>query len=984
MQELPPYQREALAVVTDLKSDAAQGLAPEEARRRLERDGPNELQQAPPTPWWQHLLDQFKDTLVIILIVAAIISFAEWFLQTPREAALPLEAVVILIIVILNALLGFFQESRAERAVDALAAMSAPESTVIRGGQRQRLPARELVVGDIVLLEAGDQVPADARLIENANLRADEAPLTGESVPVRKQAEPLKEELGLGDQINMVFAGTTVSYGRGRAVVTATGMQTQVGNIAELIGSAVKEATPLQQELDRTGKILTSVMLVICGLVFATGVVVLGANDLSGVLQLFLFAVALAVAAIPEALPAIVTVGLSIGVQRMAANNAIVRKLPAVETLGSATVICSDKTGTLTRNEMTVQKMLVPAREPRSVFIDVSGSGYAPEGDFTIDGQPLTEQPPELQAAVAFTLRAAALANDAALIKNAEQWRIEGDPTEGALIVAAEKYGLSRDELQTDFPRVGEIPFTSELKRHTTVHLDREHPDQVLIMLKGAPDIVIDLCKTVRVCGEDQPLTDEQRAELLRQNGTLASEALRTLAMAYRVTPLSDFGVSPEAVTANFDQAAHTIAAAVNARTEELVAEELVFLGIVGMIDPPREEVFDAVATCYRAGIRPIMITGDHPQTAVAIAQDLGILRAGSRVMTGAELSRLDATELDQAVREVQVYARVNPEHKLRIVEALQQQGEIVAMTGDGVNDAPALKTANIGIAMGITGTDVSKEAADMVLTDDNFASIVKAIEEGRGIFDNIRKYLYFLLSSNAGEMLTIFLGVMLAGMLGLVNPSEGGFFLPLLAVQILWINLITDGPPALALGIDPKDPGVMELQPRTPGTAVITRRAWIMIFGVGMVMMVGTLFVLDSYYPGGLSELWVRETDRDAAERHARTMAFTTLMLFQLFNALNNRSMQRSAFFHLFENRWLWVALLFSVVAQVLVVYVPLLQRAFSTTPLLLADWLIATAIASSVLWVREIVKLVERRVHQPQQAIRPRTQVLQNPLDT
>src|SRR5512144_586113 len=823
----------AQAVVAALGSDLARGLSRTEARIRLERHGPNRLKSAPETLWWRRLLEQFQNFLVIILLVATVISMVEWLLQEPRETALPYEAIVILLIVVLNALLSYLQESRAERSVRALMALAAPESTVVRDGERQRIPAEQIVPGDIIMVEAGDRIPADARLIENANLHTDEAPLTGESMPVTKETAPLDGDVGIGDRRNMLFSSTIATYGRGRAVVIATGMDTEVGRIAGLLEAAEKEPTPLQQELDRTGKRLSMIMLGICAVVFATGLLTSPVITLNAILSLFLFAVALAVAAIPEALPAIVTVGLSLGVRRMAAANAIVRKLPAVETLGAATVICSDKTGTLTRNEMTVRKIATA-----SALVEVDGSGYIPEGDFTVNGEPL-EGSPHVRDAVAQTLRAAALANDAALTDSEGRWRVQGDPTEGALIVAARKFGVTEDAL-AQFPRIAEVPFTSERKRHTTVHLDRENPETLRVFVKGAPDIL--LAKTCYLWEDGQivPLGEDRRAELSRRNDALAGQALRTLAIATRIVPAVALGLGPRPDTA--------------ARIElpDSIEDELVLLGLVGMIDPPRAEAKAAVAIAKRAHIRSVMITGDHPATAEAIARELDIFEPGARLVTGTELRAMADAELDAIVERVRVFARVDPEHKLRIVGALQRQGHIVAMTGDGINDAPALKSANIGVAMGITGTDVSKEAADMVLTDDNFASIVKAIEEGRGVYANIRKYLIYLLSSNAGELLTMFAGVTFAGVLGLVSV-EPGLFLPLLAAQLLWINLITDGPPALALGVDPKDVDVMERPPRSRGTGVLTSEDWWRLGIIGLVMMVGTIAVLDAYYPGGL-----------------------------------------------------------------------------------------------------------------------------------
>jgi Ca2+-transporting ATPase len=937
-----PHAQSGEAVVSALDSDVARGLSQAEAQRRLELHGPNRLKSAPETPWWRRLLEQFESFLVIILLVAIVISVVEWLLQDPREAALPYEAIVILAIVVLNALLGYVQEARAEKSVRALMALAAPEATVVRDGERRRVATHEIVPGDIVLLEAGDKVPADARLLESANLRTDEAPLTGESMPVAKETQPIDADAGLGDRRNMLYSSTVATYGRGRAVVVATGMATEVGRIAGLLEAAEKEPTPLQQELDRTGKRLSIIMLGICAIVFAAGLLGTSAFNLNVILGLFLFAVALAVAAIPEALPAIVTVGLSIGVRRMAATNAIVRKLPAVETLGAATVICSDKTGTLTRNEMTVRAIFTAG-----ALVEVGGSGYIPDGDSTIDGATLPEASLERDA-VALTLRAAALANDAALTNSEGRWSVQGDPTEGALVVAARKFGLSATELAR-FPRIAEIPFTSERKRHATVHLDTEKVGELSVFVKGAPEVLLAKSRYLWEGGKLVDLDEERRAALVRRNEALAGQALRTLAIATRTVPAAVLGLA----------SATDATRASSIDLPDSIEDDLVVLGLIGMIDPPRPEVKAAVAVARQAHIRSVMITGDHPATAQAISEELEIFEPGARLVTGAGLRTMTDSELDEIVEQVRVFARVDPEHKLRIVGALQRKGHIVAMTGDGINDAPALKAANIGVAMGITGTDVSKEAADMVLTDDNFASIVKAIEEGRGIYDNIRKYLIYLLSSNAGELLTMFAGIMLAGLLGLASVDLG-LFLPLLAAQLLWINLITDGPPALALGIDPKDRDVMQRQPRRRGTGVLTTEDWWRLAGIGSVMMLGTLAVLDAYYPGGLFTLFAGGTSPNATdETHARTMAFTTLMMFQLFNVFNCRSTSRSAFNGFFENQWLLAAVALSLVAHLLVVYVPFLQTAFHTAALSPFDWLIATGVGAVLLIVMELVKL-------------------------
>jgi Ca2+-transporting ATPase len=915
------YRRTAEEVVAGLGSDAWRGLSSEEARARLERYGPNELEAEKTVPAWWRFLAQFRDTLVILLLIATAVSVGLWAYE--RDSALPYEGLAIFAIVLLNGILGYVQESRAERAVAALRAMSAAEAGVVRDGERRSVPASELVPGDVILVEEGDTIPADARLIQSTSLQASEASLTGESLPVHKDVQPIEEEVGLGDRSNMVFSGTAATYGRGRAVVTATGMQSELGKVAGLLRRTEDEATPLQKELDRTGKLLGAIVIVIATVIVATILLVEGITGPAAMFDVLILGVALAVAAVPEGLPAIVTAVLAIGVQRMARRNAIVRKLPAVETLGSATVIASDKTGTLTKNEMTVRTVVTASGRS-----DLGGTGYSPKGDLRHDGLPVRDE--TLRAEVERALRAADLANNATVNRSGGRWSVQGDPTEGALIVAARKVGLSPEALDSRFERVGEVPFSSERKLMSTVHNDVEKPERLAAFAKGAPDVLLPRCSHEIVGDQARLLSDERREEILASNETLAGEALRTLGVAFRSLP-------PEELDREVD---------------DRIERDLVFLGLVGMIDPPREEVREAVDLARGAGIRPIMITGDHPKTAATIAAELVISGEG-RAITGAELERLSDEELESEVRESSVYARVNPEHKLRIVRALQSNGQVVAMTGDGVNDAPALKTADIGVAMGITGTDVSKEAADMVLTDDNFASIVAAVEEGRSIFANIQKFLRYLLSSNIGEVLTMFLGVVLAGIIGL--RAESGVALPLLATQILWINLVTDGPPALALGLDPADRSVMDRPPRPQGSGVITRRMWGGIAFVGLIMAAGTLFVLDYALPGGLIE-------GSGDLPYAQTMAFTTLMLFQLFNVLNARSDEQSAFQGLLTNPWLWSAVLLSLVLQLVVVYAPPLQPAFGTVALSFGDWLLCAAVASSVLWLREASKLFVR----------------------
>jgi Ca2+-transporting ATPase len=918
------YRQSIDDLIAALRSDGRLGLTDEDARSRIKGYGSNELTAEPPIPAWRRFLAQFQDVLVILLIMATAISAGLWAFE--RDAALPYEAIAILAVVLLNATMGYVQESRAEAAVAALRAMSAADTTVIRRGERRSIPAIDIVPGDIILIEEGDTIPADGRLIESARLQTAEAALTGESLPVTKDLAPISEEVPLGDRHNMVFSGTAATYGHGKAVVTATGMRTEMGRIAGLLRETADEPTPLQRELDRTGKVLGLVVIAIAIVMTLTIVFV---EDVQGaaLLDVLILGVALAVAAVPEGLPAIVTAVLSIGVQRMARRNAIVRHLAAVETLGSATVIASDKTGTLTKNEMTVR--VVVTASGRVTF---EGSGYAPIGAARRDGGGPIEGP--LRIELARALAAAERANNASIQEQDGGWTIHGDPTEGALLVAARKSGLSTEALEGQLPRVGEVPFSSERKLMSTLHRDTEHPDRGIVFTKGAPDVLLARCTRELVGDERRPLTRERRGHILETNEALASQALRTLAVAGR-------WLASDALAQHLTH------------PDERVEQDLVFAGLIGMIDPPRPEAKDAVARAKRAGIRPMMITGDHPRTAVVIARELGIATDDS-VITGTELEKLTPEDASRIVANVSVYARVNPEHKLRIIDALRHTGAVVAMTGDGVNDAPALKKADIGVAMGITGTDVSKEAADMVLADDNFASIVAAVEEGRAIFANIRKFLRYLLSSNIGEVMTMFFGVLLAGPIGL-DVTGDAVVLPLLATQILWINLVTDGPPALALGVDPADADLMDHPPRPTGEGVITLPMWRGIVFVGVIMAAGTLLVLDASMPGGF-------VAGSGDLRYGQTMAFTTLMLFQIFNVLNARSDERSAFVHLFTNWWLWAAMAGSIALQVVVVYAPFLQRAFGTIGLTGWDWAFCVAVASLVLWLREGSKLIAR----------------------
>ncbi len=918
------HRLSAHEVVERLATSSNSGLDPDDVERRRVEHGPNELESAPPVPAWRRFLAQFQDVLVVLLLAATVISTILWALE--GTTGLPYEALAILCVVLLNATMGYVQEARAEKAVASLLEMSAATARVVRDGTRHDVAARDLVPGDIILVEEGDTIPADARLLESAALHTAEAALTGESIPVSKQTGPLDGDPSLGDRRNMIFSGTNVTYGHGRAVVTATGMRTEMGRIAGLLGETPHEVTPLQRELDRTGRLLGIVVMVIAVVMIAT-ILLVGNIEGTALFDVLILGVALAVAAVPEGLPAVVTAVLAIGVQRMARRRAIVRRLAAVETLGSASVVASDKTGTLTKNEMTVRAVVTASG--RSTF---TGIGYGPDGSVEAeDGGPIDDQRRrELEVALA----AADRANNAVIEEAQGEWRVHGDPTEAALRVAARKAGLDAHVLDEQLPRVGELPFSSERKQMSTLHLDRSDGSG-LVFSKGAADVLLAQCTHEMVGGEPRELTDDRRQAILAASDALALEALRTLGVAVRRVPAREIETHASDDAARFEH-------------------DLAFAGLLGMIDPPRPEAKEAVARARAAGLRPLMITGDHPATASVIARELGIA-ADDRVVTGADLDGMTDDERDRVVADVSVYARVNPEHKLRIVDGLRTHGAVVAMTGDGVNDAPALKKADIGIAMGITGTDVAKEAADMVLADDNFATIVAAVEEGRDIFANIRKFLRYLLSSNVGEVMTMFFGVLLARQIGLDGTGDGPL-LPLLATQILWINLVTDGLPALALGLDPPDAGLMQRPPRAPHEGVLTGTMWRGILTVGAIMTAGTLYALDAALPGGFVE-------GTGELPYGQTIAFTTLTLFQVFNVPNARSDRRSALANLFTNAWLWGALSAAVGLQFLVVYVPVLQQAFGTVPLSAADWIFCTVVASSVLWLRELDKLVFQR---------------------
>ncbi len=861
------------------------GLTSAEAARRLAEHGPNELQAGHRISPWVILSEQFKNVLIVILLVATVLSA---FLGHG------VEAIAIAVIVLFAVLLGFVQEYRAERAIEALRQMAAPTATVLRDNEEIEVPARDLVPGDVTLLRAGDKVPADVRLIETVNLQVEEAALTGESVPVEKHTAPLSDhELTLGDRKNMAYAGTAATYGRGRGVVVATGMGTEFGKIAQMLQTIRTSKTPLQENLDKVGRTLARAAFMVVAVIVA-----LGLFRGQPFIEMLIFGIALAVAVVPEALPAVVTISLAIGVQRMVKRHALVRRLPAVETLGSTSVICSDKTGTLTKDEMTARKIFVAGQ-----MLEISGAGYEPHGQFSIDGLPI-----EPSDALKRLLQAATLASDAYIVRGEPdgRWHLKGDPTEGALVVAAAKAGLHKADLDAQFPRVNEIPFTSETKRMTTLHTT---PEGVVAYAKGAPEILLASCVRQVTAEGEATLDTASREAILEAAHQMASEALRVLAVASK-----------------------------SAATLENAEDALTFLGLIGMIDPPRPEAKAAIQTCEQAGIKPVMITGDHPLTAQAVARELGLLKMGV-VVTGAQLEAMSDAELESEVENIEVYARVSPAHKLRVVTALQKKGHVVAMTGDGVNDAPALKKADIGIAMGITGTDVTKEAAAMTLTDDNFASIVAAVEEGRGIFGNIKKYLMYLLSSNIGEI-------------GLIaGTTLLGLPLPLSAVQILYVNLATDGLPALALAVDPPESDLMHRQPRNPHTGIFTRPVVILMVVGGLWSMAVNLGLFT----------WALNSGHGLEE--AMTMTFVSLVLIQFFKAYNFRSDRHSVINRPFANKWLNLAIVWELALLILIVYVPFLHDPFGTFSLPLVDWVIAIVLAFTVLPVLEAAKWMERR---------------------
>ncbi len=878
-----------------INSDTS-GLISAEVEKRLIEYGPNEIKKSKKIAPWQLFLEQFKDLLIIILLVAVVLS---------AVLGETVDAIVIFIIILFAAGLGFIQEYRAEKSIEALKKMAAPAARVIRNGKTQDVPASELVPGDIVLLKTGDRMPADGRLLESVNLRTDEASLTGESTPVAKKTDAVEREASIGDRTNMIFAGTSASYGRGTAVITATGMNTEFGKIASLLQEVKEEDTPLQVNLDRMGRIIVFAALGLTAVLAALGIM-RGHHWL----EMLLWGVSLAVAAVPEALPAVVTVSLSLGVQKMAKRHALMRRLPAVETLGSTTYICSDKTGTLTQDQMTIRRVYVEAR-----LLEVTGSGYEPKGEFLENEKTLD---PESIPTLQMLLTAGILCSDTTLTNENGVWDISGDPTEGALVVLAGKAGMNQNEMAKNNPRVHEIPFTSESKRMTTVH---ETPLGRTAMAKGAAEIILDDCRYIMAQGQKIELGADERGKILAAARNMADSALRVLGVAYKEVGLSD--------------------------SDSGIQKNMIFLGLTGMIDPPRPEAKEAIKLCDMAGIRTVMITGDHKATAIAIARELGIMKDGL-AYSGAELDGLSQQELENIVEKIDVYARVSPSHKLRVVEALTRKGHVVAMTGDGVNDAPALKKADIGIAMGISGTDVTKEAAGMVLTDDNFASIVAAVEEGRGVYSNIKKYLVYLLSCNLGEIVLMAAAILLGPLLGL---HDG--ILPLVAIQILYLNLATDGLPAIALSIDPPDPNLMSQKPRPRNQTIFTRSvtSYLLIAGIWTAVVALAVFT------------WAINTGRSIEE--AQSLCFVTLILIEFFNAFNCRSLDESIFrVGIFKNRWLLLAIAWEIVLLMLIVYLPPLHGPFNTFPLVWWEWLVALASASTIFIGMELFKLIKRYV--------------------
>lgn len=875
------WNHSAEEVCRHLKSSLSEGLSDEEAKRRLQEIGFNELPQKKSTPVWKTFLKQFNSFIIWILFAAAFISgfLAEW-----------IDAIAIGAIIFLNAILGFVQEYHAEKSIAALRKLSTPASKVVRGGGLQIIPSKEIVPGDLLLLEQGDRIPADGRVIKSYLLQTQEAALTGESMPARKRTESVHgKQVSLGDRNNMVFMGTSVAYGKGYAVATATGFKTELGNIASLLEANIQEKTPLELKLEELGKRLVFLFLAVVAMVFILGV--FRGNNL---LTMFMISLSLAVAAIPEGLPAVVAIALAFGVKKMAKRNALIRRLASVETLGCATVICTDKTGTLTKNEMTVRELWV-----NQTLIKVTGSGYEPFGDFVALEKKID---PKEHEGLMLALKIGGLCNGAKLSQINGAWQVTGDPTEGALLVLAEKAGYKKEHLERENPLLEELPFDSDRKRMSVL---RKTQEGTLLFVKGAPDVILQVSDKIWVYGKEMELSDVQRKLISEINHRFAAQALRVLAVAYKkMLPETDLHPAME--------------------------QNLTFVGLIAMMDSPRSEAKAAIETCKKAGIRPVMITGDHKETAAAIAKELGLMGKGSRAINGIDIDRMDTKSLQEAVRTTSVYARVSAEHKLKIVQALRANGEIVAMTGDGVNDAPAIKEANIGIAMGITGTDVTKEASDMVITDDNFASIVHAVEEGRGIYDNILKFVNYLLSTNLAEIFVLFLA-----MLFNFRDGSGSHFVPLTAVQLLWINLVTDGFPALALSLDPIDPKAMQRPPRDPKEPILPIHFLVRLVFMALIIAIGALMACLL----GLKE----------GPAYAQSMTLTTLIVLQFVRVQMVRSSYHMPFL---SNPWLLAALSASFISQLAILYIPFLRKFFGTVALNVHEWGII-ALISLLVWV-------------------------------
>ena len=890
------YQKSEEELLSELSTSVETGLSSTEVEERLAKYGHNELKEEQRKGIWSKIIAQFSDFLILILITAAVVSILVGEVK---------DAIVILAIVIINAFLGIYQEGKAEKSLEALKKMSSPNAKVIRNNHTEIVPATSLVPGDVVILETGDIIPADLRLIESSNLKIEEASLTGESVPVEKNSKiALDKEVSLGDRSNMAYMSTIVNYGRGKAVVVGTGHDTEIGKIATMIQTYGDETTPLQKKLNQLGKILGSLTIVVCILVF-----VIGMLQGRGMLEMFMTAISLAVAAIPEGLPAIVTIVLAIGMNKMVERNAIVKKLLAVETLGSTSVICSDKTGTLTQNEMTVVKIYTDDK-----ILEVTGGGYDPVGDFILDGEEVTV---DKVGNLDTLLSMAILTNDAHIEKTNEGYKVLGDPTEGALVTLAGKANITSKEINTSYPRIEELPFDSDRKMMTTFHKDYV-PNKIVSFTKGAPDIIINRCSTISIDNKIVPFTDELKEKALNANSKFAKDALRVLAYAYR-----EYDSLPSDITSDNNEVGMT------------------FIGLSGMIDPPRPEAKEAIKLCKEAGINTIMITGDYKETAFAIARDLGMAESEDQAMMGEELNKLSDEELREVVKNTKVYARVSPEHKVRIVTALKDNGDITAMTGDGVNDALALKKADIGISMGITGTDVAKNTAEMILTDDNFASIVSAVEEGRIIFSNIKKFVFFLLSCNIGEILLVFVSILL------------GWEVPLLPIQLLWLNLVTDSFPALALGVEKGEPDIMQQKPRDPNEPIIDKGMMVSIIFQSLAVAAGALF---AYY-------WAMNKYPDSIE-HARAITFATLITAELLRAYSSRSQKFSLFkIGFFTNKTMVLATSFAFALLLVVLYVPFMQDIFYTFPLGLLDWEIVIAFAFIPLVMGELIKIIKNK---------------------